>query len=162
MFNFDKSKANTFGLLPEGEYIVTIESAKFDTTKTNKENISITSVINQGQAYNGRKIFWKYWKVKNPTQDDLSTEGYSFKMIMQLCSACNFQDGTKFNSVSELLALLPNKVVVVGIEHTEYNGNKYERVIHISECDTVQNATVEAIGNLEDFEEILSDDDVPF
>ena len=161
MFNYNKSKANTFGLLPEGEYIVTIESAKFDTTKTGKENISITSVINQGQAYAGRKIFWKYWKVKTPSQDDLSTEGYSFKMIMQLCSACNFQDGTKFNSVGELLALLPNKVVVVGIEHDEYNGSKYERVKFVSECCTTQTQTT-VTENLEDFEEILSDGEIPF
>lgn len=162
MFNYDKSKAGNFGLLPEGEYIVTIESAKFDTTKTGKENISITSVINQGQAYNGRKIFWKYWKVKNPTQDDLSTEGYSFKMLMQLCSACNFQDGTKFNSVGELLALLQNKVVIVAIEHTEYNGSKYERVKYVAECYNTPQTQTTVTENLEDFEEILSDGEIPF
>lgn len=162
MFNFDKSKANNFTLLPVGDYNVTIESAKFDTTKTGKENISITSVINQGQAYNGRKIFWKYWKVKNPSEDDQSTEGYSFKQIMQLCSACNFADGTKFNNLNELLALLPNKTVKVTIEHDDYNDKYYERVKYVSECDTVQNSTVESIGNLEDFEEILTDDDIPF
>lgn len=161
MFNFDKSKANNFSLLPVGDYNVTIESAKFDTTKNGKENISITSVINQGQAYSNRKIFWKYWKVKNPSEDDKSTEGYSFKQIMQLCSACNFEDGTQFNSLSELLALLPSKVVKVIIEHTAYNGNEYERVRYVSECDTLQNST-ETVGNLDDFEEILGDDEIPF
>lgn len=60
------------------------------------------------------------------------------------------------------MTLFPNKVVKATIEHAEYNGSKYERVKYISECDTVQSTTAETVNNLEDFEEILSDDDVPF
>lgn len=159
MFNFDKSKANTFGLLPEGNYVVTIESAKFDTTKNGKENINITSVIDKGQAYSGRKIFWKYWKVKEPTQDDMSTEGYSYKQLMQLCNACQFTDGTQLNSVNHLLALVVGKTVVVDLEHNEYNGSKYERVTYVSEYFERNSSTPKTVPNVE---EILSDDDIPF
>lgn len=163
MFNFDKSKANSFGLLPAGVYEVTIESAKLDSTRNGTEHIAISSVINQGQQYAGRKIFWKYWKVKEPCNEDLDTEGYSYKQIMQLCNACNFADGTEFNSIDDLLALIVRKSVKVSIEHTEYNGSKYERVKYVSECDKIKQSNAPAgLDSLEGFEEILDPDQVPF
>ena len=113
-------------------------------------------------------------------------QGYSFKQIMSLAKAANLPSGKSYETVNDLCTDMVGRVVRVKLDHEKYNGEDRERVkfineSHFPECkhvykdkpavssDTVAQKPVEqfagqtaALGNLDDFEEILGDGEVPF
>ena len=116
----------------------------------------------------------------------MQVQGYSFKQIMSLAKAADLPSGKSYETVADLCADLINHVMRVTIDHDTYNGNTRENVkfmnqSRFSECkhvykekpavsgDTVAQrpqeqfaAQLAGLGDLDDFEEILGDGEVPF
>ena len=170
-FIFKKSEApvgnGNYELLPEGKYEVIITSAKRTESKFGTEYISIDTTIEETEKYAKRHIFLNLFKKKEPDEDDMCTDGYSFKQIMMLCDACRFNDGTHFNNLDEFLKLLPNRHILVTLKHNTYNGTTREKVTWAEPpkakvIDSNPSDIANEIGSLNDFEEIISDDEIPF
>lgn len=119
---------------------------------------------------------------KEPSPDDLQVQGYGFGQVMQLAKAAGLTDGKEYESVYELCGDLMNRVIRAKVVHEEYNGKTNERVHYVNKsdfpdcthkfkeavkADTVAPKKQEQFAGAsvnvggQDFEEILSDGDVP-
>lgn len=154
-------------------------------------NLSLVIRNDVEQKCQNRYLFHTLWKRKEPTQADMQVQGYSFKQIMQLAKAAKLPSGKAYETVGDLCADLINHVMKVTVNHGEWNGQMREEVGFMNEsafpeckhvykekptvsADTVAQrpqeqfagaappASPSAFGNLDDFEEILGDGDVPF
>lgn len=190
-FSTDYTDVQDFDLLPKGSYEVIIKSIEERITDNGAVGLSVRFIVRNDveQKYQNRGIFHNYWKRKEPTAADMQVQGYSFKQIMQLAKAAKLPNGKAYETVHELCADLVNRVVLITVNHSSYNGRQREEVGYINEskfpdCKHVykQSTTVTAdtvaqrppeqfastaapaagVGNLNDFEEILGDGDVPF
>ena len=183
--DYDKTKQKNYDLIPEGDYEVIIKNAEERTTRDGRNYLNLWLVIRNDveQKYQNRIISHTLWKRKEPTSADLQVQGYGFDMIMILAKSAKLPNGKRYETISDLCKDLKNHTLLVSVEHDDYNGQVREKVIYISEtmfpvCKHVFNKTsvssdeisggssekfVDSNKNsLEDFEEILSDEDVPF
>lgn len=155
-------------------------------------NLSLVIRNDVEQNYKNRYVFHNLWKKKEPTPADMQVQGYSFKQIMQLAKSAKLPSGKSYESVQDLCKDLQYRALRVKIIHDTYNGNTSEKIDRINEskfpqCQHVwkqaaasskpdtfaqrpetgfagqsQQAIAATIGDLSDFEEILSNDEVPF
>ena len=145
----------------------------------------------QGQKYGNAMLFYDIWKRREPTQADMQVGGYGFSQVMSLGKAAGLPDGKDYASLKEYCEDLLNKCVIAHLEHEVYNGTTYERVKWLNptkcpECKHVfkkkdgvnyggqtfaapkqnegfaQQSAPAGFGDLSDFEDVLSDDGVPF
>ena len=180
--NYD-NVGNGSELLPEGRYEVVIKTAQLNATKNDTPYIDVRMVIRNDveQKYQNKYIFHSLWKKREPSPQDLSVDGYSFKQLMSLAKAAKLPSGKNYGSIEELCADFVGKCVIAEIEHKpDKNEQLRERVKFCYEsafpnCKHVfkeanpqksndvfaQPATAQAV-NLSDFEEVVSDSDVPF
>ncbi len=143
------------------------------------------------QKQQNRYLFHTLWKRKEPTQADMQVQGYGFNQLMQLAKAAKLPSGKAYETVEELCKDLMRRPLLVKVKHGEWSGQLREEIERIEEskfpqCNHVfktspavnsevpvqkqneafasqQNAATAAqIGYLGDFEEILSDGEVPF
>lgn len=186
-FRTNYDDVQDYSLIPEGEYEAVIQKIEERTTQKGAVGLNMTLVIRNDveQKCKNRCIFHTLWKRKEPAQADMQVQGYGFSQVMQLAKSAGLTDGTEYENVYELCGELVNRVIRVTIYHEEYNGKTSERVKYINasqfpECrhiynkkpavtaDTVAQKPQEKFadsansGTLDDFEEILSDSDVPF
>ena len=185
-FNTNYEDVQDFDLIPKGEYEVIITKIEERTTQKGATGLNFTLVIRNDvdQKYKNRCIFHTLWKRKEPTQADITVQGYSFKQIMQLAKAVRLPSGKSYETVYKLLDELSGKIMRVTIGHKEYNGRTSEEVKFMNEtqfpeckhvfktavtADTVAERPAEMFANVEnsygtpnDYEEILSDGDLPF
>lgn len=187
-FSTDYSEVNSFELIPKGEYEVIIKSIEERTTQNGATGLNLTLVIRNDveQKYQNRFLFHTLWKRREPTQADMQVQGYSFKQVMSLAKAAALPSGKSYESVQALCDELIGHAIRVTVGHDEYNGQLREVVKFMNEskfpecrhvykekltvtADTVAQMPAESfaatpidMGNLSDFEEILSDGDVPF
>ncbi len=184
-FNTNYEDVNDFDLIPKGEYEVVITKIEERTTPKGATGLNFTLVIRNDveQKCKNRLIFHTLWKCKEPTQADLSVQGYSFKQIMQLAKAVRLPAGKKYETVYNLCDELGGRVMRVTVGHKEYNGKTSEEVRYMNESDypecrhtfktAVTSDTVAqktetfansgtSYGSMNDYEDILSDGDVPF
>ena len=188
--NYD-NVGNGSELLPEGRYEVIIKTAQLNATKNETPYIDVRMVIRNDveQKYQNKYIFHSIWKKREPSPQDLNVDGYSFKQLMSLAKAAKLPSGKNYSSINELCADFVGKCVVAEIEHQEdNNGKKRERVkfcyeTNFPDCkhvfkeaaatvskDTYQKPKQDAFAqpataqgvDLSDFEEVVSDSDVPF
>lgn len=170
-------------LLPEGRYEVVIKTAQLNATKNDTPYIDVRMVIRNDveQKYQNKYIFHSIWKKREPSPQDLNVDGYSFKQLMSLAKAAKLPSGKNYGSIEELCADFVGKCVIAEIEHkTDKSGKMRERVKFCYEsafpnCKHVfkeatpqksndvfaQPATAQA-ANLSNFEEVVTDNDVPF
>ena len=187
-FKNDFSQANNGdNIKPEGDYECIITAIEERTTKNGKTGLNISMVIRndiQGQRYGNAMLFYTLWKRREPTQMDMQVGGYGFGQVMALGKAAGLPDGKDYASLKEYCEDLLNKCVIAHMKHEDYNGKTQERVRWLNptkhpECrhvfkkatptadsyakneQTFAN-TQQALGDLSEFEEILSDDGVPF
>lgn len=182
--NYDEVK--DFDLIPKGEYEVIITKIEERTTQKGATGLNFTLVIRNDveQKFKNRCIFHTLWKRKEPTQADMQVQGYSFKQFMQLAKAVRLPSGKSYETVYTLCDDLVTRVMRVTVGHREYDGKTYEEVKYMNETnfpeckhtfktavtsDTVAQRPAEAFANagqsygaMGDYEEILSDGDVPF
>ena len=187
-FSTDYSEVNSFDLIPKGEYEVIIKTIEERTTQNGATGLNLTLVIRNDveQKYQNRLLFHTLWKRREPSPADMQVQGYSFKQIMSLAKAAALPSGKNYENVQALCDELINHVMWVTVGHDEYNGQMREIVKFMNESkfpecrhvykdkptvttDTVAQRTDDKfagtpvdMGNLSDFEEILSDGDVPF
>jgi len=185
-FSTNYEDVNDFDLIPKGEYEVVITKIEERTTQKGATGLNFTLVIRNDveQKYKNRLIFHTLWKRREPTQADMSVQGYSFKQVMQLAKAVRLPSGKSYETVYSLCDELGGRVMRVTVGHREYDGRTYEEVKYMSESnfpecrhvfktavtsDTVAQRPAETFANKEtssgsmnDYEEILSDGDVPF
>lgn len=184
-FSTNYSDTGSFDLIPEGKYEVVIKNADERTTNSGKKYLNLWLVIRNDveQKYKNRYIFHTLWKRKEPTKADMQVEGYSFGWIMTLAESAGLPSGKNYETISDFCKDLINRTLLVTIEHDDYNGNMREKVEYIDKtkfpaCKHVfkknsvtsdevsQNSDEKFVSNNKntfgDFEEILSDEDVPF
>lgn len=182
-FSTNYDDIQDYGLIPEGSYEVVITKVSEHTTKKGVKGLSFTLVVRNDvqQECKNRLIFHTLWKRKEPTEADLQVQGYSFRQIMQVAKSAKLPNGKSYESLDALCDELIGRVMCVEVEHEEYNGRMQAKVTEISqsaypECnhkyknavsaDTVAQPKNESFasstGDMSDFEEILSDEDVPF
>ena len=187
-FSTNYDDLNDFDLLPPGKYETIIKSAEEATTKNGTPYIDVRLVIRNDieQAFKDRYIFHKIWKKKEPSQQDSQVDGYSFKQLMNLANSSKIPAGKNYGSIAELLADFSGKCVLTEIEHDTYNNNTHERVKFFEptahpDCKHVfkersqpaaantykpqQNdvfAQPPVKADLADFEEIITEGDLPF
>lgn len=175
-FSTNYDDVQDYGLIPEGYYEVIIKNIEEHTTKKGSKGLNITLIVRNDvqQECKNRLIFHTLWKRKEPTQADLQVQGYGFSQIMALAKAAKLPNGKSYDTLSDLCDDLIGRVICVYVEHEEYEGKTQARVQYIDpsnypECKhvykekkAVSSDTFASAGSLEDFEEILSDGDVPF
>lgn len=168
MFTTDyENLGNNNELLPEGAYECIIKSAYLTATQNGTEYFSVDFIIREDipQKYKNRHIFHCIWKKKEPTQQDLSVEGFSYKQLMQIAKSVKLPNGKNYDSLGSLGEDFKGKCVLVTIEHNTYNGKTSEKVKYVNEtkypdCKHIlqnQSATKQDIVELND-----DDDDLPF
>lgn len=185
-FSTNYENVQDFDLVPVGEYEVIIRKIEERTTPNGATGLNFTLVVRNDvdQQHQNRCIFNTFWKRKNPTDMDRQVQGYGFNQIMFLAKIAKLPDGKNYESLEELCADLINRCILVTVYHEEYNGRTNARVDRMSEtkfpdckhvykdkavvtADTVvqrpqENFAGNNLGSLDDFEEILGDEDVPF
>lgn len=179
-------------LLPEGLYECVIKSASLNATQNGTPYFDVRFVIRNdvSQKYQNKYIFHSIWKRKTPSEADMQLDGYSFKQIMALAKAAKIPAGKNYANLDEMGKDIEGKPVLVEVYHDTYNGNTNVRVKYVNEskypdCKHVfkeapannqtyaqrpqqsfASAAVPAAptinNDLSDFEEIISDGDLPF
>lgn len=189
-FSTNYDGLNDFDLLPPGKYETVIKSAAESETKNGTPFIDVRLVVRNDveQAYKNRCIFHKIWKKKEPSPQDAQVGGYSFKQLMNLANSAKIPAGKNYGSVAELCADITGKCVKAELEHDTYNDRTNERVKFLEptahpECrhvfrekaqpaadtqtykppknDAFAQPLPQGLG-LDDFEEIISDSELPF
>ena len=155
-------------------------------------NLSLVVRNDIEQKFKDRYIFYTLWKKKEPTDADKQVQGYIFNQIMRLAKSAKLPNGKAYESVMDLCKDLMHRPIKVTLEHREWNGQQQENVKYVNaseypDCkhvfkekkqvttDTVAAPPNESfaadmpkqpenlsLGNLDDFEEIVSDGEVPF
>ena len=120
----------------------------------------------------------------------MQVEGYNFAQLMAMGKAAKLPDGKEYDSLKAYCTDLLNKCIRVDLTHKEWNGKERECIDFVNptkypECKhkfkssaptadsfaTKQTGFAtpktntqadSAIGSLEDFEDVLTDDGVPF
>lgn len=185
-FSTNYEDVQDFDLIPKGEYEVIITKIEERTTQKGATGLNFTLIIRNDveQKCKNRCIFHTFWKRKEPNQADLQVQGYSLKQIMQLAKAVKLPSGKSYETVYNLCDELSGKIMRVTVGHREYNSRTYEEVKYMNETkfpeckhifrtavtgDTVAQRPAETFassstsyGSVNDYEEILSDGDLPF
>lgn len=172
-----------YGILPEGDYEVIIRNIEERTTKSGATGLNLSLVVRNdiNQKYKDRYIFYTLWKRKEPTQADMQVQGYSFKQVMRLAKSAKLPNGKSYESIQDMCSDLMHRTLKVNVEHRGWNGKQQENVKYVNESDfpdcrhvfkekAVQNTQMQTsaapspdgFNNLDDFEEIISDGEVPF
>lgn len=184
--NFSKPAESNYGLVPEGEYDVIIKEAYENVHKTNgKPCINLTFTIRNDvdQECKNRNLFLTLWKKREPNADDMQADGYNYNQLKVLLSAARIEQ-VNFESVADFCRALIGKCVVVSVYHEEYKGKKQERIYGFDilptdkpDCKHVFKSTNSGTTSAPaqrppeqfasqlkaaDFEELVSDSDVPF
>ena len=162
-----------YGILPEGDYEVIIRNIEERTTKKGSTGLNLSLVV------------------RNDIEQKFK-DRYIFNQIMRLAKSAKLPNGKAYESVMDLCKDLMHRPIKVTLEHREWNGQQQENVKYVNaseypDCkhvfkekkqvttDTVAAPPNESfaadmpkqpenlsLGNLDDFEEIVSDGEVPF
>lgn len=179
-------------LLPEGLYECVVKSASVNSTQNGTPYFDVRFVIRNdvSQKYQNKYIFHSIWKRKTPSEADMQLDGYSFKQIMALAKAAKIPAGKNYANLDEMGKDIEGKPVLVEVYHDTYNGNTKARVKYVNEskypdckhvfkeassnnqtyaqrpqqsfASTAVPAAPTINNDLNDFEEIISDGDLPF
>jgi len=171
--NYDEV-AEGSDLIPEGEYECVIKYAGENATKGGTAYIGVTLIVRNDvdQPCQNRYVWHNIWQKKEPTPADIACSGYSSKQINAVSKAAKLPNGKSYDSLADWADDLKNKIVRITVEHEEYNGRTNARVKWVNESKhpdckhkwkSAGNATSESTpANTDNFEEIKSDDDLPF
>lgn len=186
-FSTNYENVNDYGLVPAGMYEVVIRNIEERTTKKGSTGLNLSLVIRNDvdQKQKNRFLFHTLWKRKEPTQADMQVQGYGFNQLMQLAKAAKLPSGKAYETVEELCKDLLHRPLLVKVKHDEWNGNTREEIERIEEsrfpqCNHVFKtspaidpempsqkpepgfAAAPPLGDLSDFEEVISDGDLPW
>lgn len=165
-----------FSLKPEGDYECIITKIEEKTTRNGAKGINFTLTIRKdvAQKYKGACLFYTIWRKKEPSELDAQVGGYNFSQLMSVGRAVGLPDGKDYDSLSQYLEELAGGCVRATMKHEEWNDKTYERVTYLNPPKAapsriaapqslwVEQAAQTAQTGIEDFEDIIGDDGVPF
>ncbi|MDE5768623.1 MAG: DUF669 domain-containing protein [Oscillospiraceae bacterium] len=187
-FNFgNKPEAASFELIPAGDYEVYVEKAEERPTRTGRMQLSIQLRIRDDveQDCQKRMMFLNIFQ-KTPeklTDADRQVENYNYNHLYHLLDVTGIlNSGKNFDSMSDICRLLPGRELRVTVHHETWNGRLQERIdqlkgVHESDPDYSTPAAsssysapsyqppqppVNPAPGFDDFEDLPSDDDLPF
>ena len=127
------------GLKPEGRYETIITSIDEKANKHGPPYLNITLTIRndvEGQKYGNACLFYQIWKKKEPTQEDLSVNGYIYGMVMGLGEAAGLPDGKEYKDLAEYCNDLVGKWVMAELKHESgTDGVEREKVIYLNKTN---------------------------
>ena len=136
-FKVDYDSANN--LIAPGSYECRIVEAFTNATSGGTLFFSVRMAIRDDveQPHKGRIIFHRIWRKKEPTAEDMTVDGYSFKQLMSLCRAAQLPNGKRFSSLDELGNDLTGRDLKVTVEHefNQYRGENEVRVKWLNKSD---------------------------
>lgn len=187
MMNFNSTPEQTsFEMVPEGEYEVFVERAEERPTNNGTLSLSIRLKIRDDipQPCQNRLLFLNIYKKKQPNNDDLQVDSYNYMHLYHLLDVTGvFDSGKEFDSMADICRILVGRELRVTVHYEIWNGTTREKIDQLKgvnesdpdvNCSTVgQNLNpaydmpfappdVSASNSIEDFEEIISNEDVPF
>lgn len=186
-FNFNQKPENQgFELIPCGDYEVFIEQAEERPTKSGRPQLSIRLKIRDDiqQACQNRYLFLNIFQ-KTPeklTDADRQVGNYNYSHLYHLLDVTGIlTSGKEFEDMADICRLLIGKELKVTVHHEIYNGKTSEKIdqlrgVHESDPDEYETAesslnpaysappapAVPEDKSLNDFQKIISDDDIPF
>jgi len=187
MFNFGKKpEKQEFSLVPCGEYEVFIEQAEERPTKSGRPQLSIRLKIRDDvkQPCQNRILFLNIFQKTPEKLDDLDRQvgNYNYSHLYHLLDVTGIlTSGNEIEDMNDICRLLIGKEIRVTVHHEIYNGKPSEKIdqlrgVHESDPDEYETAesslnpaysappahAVPEDESLNDFQEIISDDDIPF
>lgn len=139
-FKVDYDSANN--LIAPGSYECRIVEAFTNATSGGTLFFSVRMVIREDveQPHKGRIIFHRIWRKKEPTAEDMTVDGYSFKQLMSLCRAAQLPNGKSYASLDELGNDLAGRDLKVTVEHefNDYRGETEVKVKWLNKTEIVQ------------------------
>jgi hypothetical protein len=186
MFNFgQKPEQNSFELIPCGDYEVFIEQAEERPTKSGRPQLSIRLKIRDDiqQACQGRILFLNIFQKTPEKLNDMDRQvgNYNYSHLYHLLDVTGIlTSGKEFEDMNDICRLLIGKELKVTVHHETYNGKPSEKIdqlkgVHESDPDYQASSSAPLSpaydappapavpsGGVQDFEEIISDDDIPF
>ncbi len=190
-FNFgNKPEAVSFEQIPEGDYEVFVEKAEERPTKTGRMQLSIQLRIRDDveQACQKRLLFLNIFQ-KTPeklTDADRQVENYNYNHLFRLLDVTGIlESGKNFDSMADICRLLAGRELRVTVYYENWNGRLQERIdplkgVHESDPDYSAPAAsssysapsyqppqppvnpAPARSDFDDFQDLPSDDDLPF
>ena len=151
-FRYNQSEATDFsGIKPEGVYECVIVNATEKTNQNGKTYLSVSAVIRNDveQKCKNAYIFHSLWKRKEPTEADMSVNGYGFGQVMTLGKAAGLPDGKDYDGLDDFCKDLINRPVRITLKHGEYKGQPREEVryIEVTKCPDVKHVFKTATSN---------------
>lgn len=139
--NYDAAQ----NLVAPGTYECRIAEAFTNATSSGTLYFSVRMEIRDDveQPHRGRIIFHKIWRKREPTAEDMTVDGFSFKQLMALCRAAQLPNGKSYASLDELGNDLAGRDVKVTVEHAfnDYRGETEVKVKWINKSDLAQPVT---------------------
>ena len=139
-FKVDYDAANN--LVAPGSYECLIVEASTNATSGGTLYFSVRMVIRSDveQPHKGRIIFHRIWRKKEPTAEDMTVDGYSFKQLMSLCRAAQLPNGKSYASLDDLGNDLAGRDLKVTVEHefNQYCGETEVKVKWLNKTEIVQ------------------------
>lgn len=155
-------------LVEPGEYECRIVEAFTNATTNGSLFFSVRLAIRDdvAQKHQGRLLFHQIWRKKEPTAEDMKTDGFSFKQLMALCRAAQLPNGKSYETLDDLGNDLAGRAVKVTVEHkfNEYRGETEARVKWVNKSEVAETApTVPATpkGSVSDLA-MEDEDDLPW
>ncbi|MDE6087920.1 MAG: DUF669 domain-containing protein [Oscillospiraceae bacterium] len=186
-FNFNnKPEAVKFELIPAGDYEVFVEKAEERPTKEGRKQLSLQLRIRDDveQACKKRLLFLNIFQKKpeNLTDADRQVENYIYDHIYNLLDVTGvLNSGKEFACMADICRLLPGRELRVTVHHETWNGRLQERIDPlkgVQESDPDYSAPAASSSysapsyqppvnpapatGFDDFEDLPSDDDLPF
>lgn len=192
MFNFEQEpEQKAFEIVPVGEYEVYVESAEERPTSKGRMQLSVKLRIRDDvpQACQNRILFLNIFQ-KTPeklTDADRQVGNYNYSHLYHLLDVSGiFASGKEFESMDDICRLLAGCELRVTVHHETWNGSpsaKIDQLKGVHESDPIEiipnkqpqspayepakkfsapPAPSASLGNLNDFQTIIDDDDVPF
>lgn len=129
----------TNNLIAPGSYECRIVEAFTNATAGGTLFFSVRMAIRDdvAQPHKGRIIFHRIWRKREPTAEDMTVDGYSFKQLMSLCRAAQLPNGKRFSSLDELGNDLTGRKLKVTVEHefNDYRGEMEVKVKWLNKSD---------------------------
>ena len=177
-----KEASQPSGIKPEGDYECLIQKIEERTTRNGAVGLNISMVIRNDvqQNYKNAFIFYTLWKRREPTEADLSVNGYSFGQVMALGKAAGLPDGKDYDNLEQFCQELTGKPLLITLKHREYNGKtledvnrlaptKFPEVRHTYKQSVTENtyaapqqSYAAPAATQQGFNDMPTDDDLPF
>ena len=140
--NFKVDYDAATNLVAPGSYECRIVEAFTNATSSGTLFFSVRMVIREDveQQHKGRIIFHRIWRKKEPTAEDMTVDGYSFKQLMSLCRAAQLPNGKSYASLDDLGNDLAGRDLKVTVEHefNDYRGEMEVKVKWLNKTEIVQ------------------------